>query len=391
MMNDWSKWLDYWLQKLKPNIPTYLKDSQQVLDELKHLRLPPNAKLFTCDAVSMYNNIDTEHAIRVISWWLNDMDEKGKLPANFPLEAVIHSMKIIMRNNLFEWGCLYFLQLIGTAMGTSSAVMWATLLYYAYHEVHKLIPSHGACLLYFKRFIDDIFGIWVGNSTTDWDNFCNDVNNFGILKWDIKQQRLSTTVNFLDLTLTINNDTITSKTYQKEMNLYLYLPAASAHPQGCIKGTIYGLIRRYFNQNTYRKDYVHIVGLFYRRICARGWDPAFVRNLITEASTRIETASTAQQIAPPAQLNANNNTRIADEIYLHFQFHPNDISRRQIRAIYDEHLADQFHNILGIKRAIVAYSRPKNIGDHVTQAKLHEAAGNTASIIMGEYNLGSNP
>ena len=231
----------------------------------------------------------------------------------------------------------------------------------------------------------------MGNSTTDWDNFCNDVNNFGILKWDIKQQRLSTTVNFLDLTLTINNDTITSKTYQKEMNLYLYLPAASAHPQGCIKGTIYGLIRRYFNQNTYRKDYVHIVGLFYRRICARGWDPAFVRNLITEASTRIETASTAQQTAPPAQLNANNNTRIADEIYLHFQFHPNDISRRQIRAIYDEHLADQFHNTLGIKRAIVAYSRPKNIGDHVTQAKLHEAAGNTASIIMGEYNLGSNP
>jgi len=48
-------------------------------------------------------------------------------------------------------------------------------------------------------------------------------------------------------------------------------------------------------------------------------------------------------------------------------------------------------NTLGIKQAIVAYSKPKNIGDHVTQAKLHEAAGNTASIIMGEYNLGSNP
>ena len=80
-----------------------------------------------------------------------------------------------------EVSSLYFLQLIGTAMGTSSAVMWA-MLYYAYHEVYKLIPLHGTSLLYFKRFINDIFGIWARNSTIDWDNFCDDVNNFGILK-----------------------------------------------------------------------------------------------------------------------------------------------------------------------------------------------------------------
>ena len=67
MMNSWSKWLNYWRQKLKHLIPTYIKDSQQVLDEIKTIELPPNAKLFTCDANSMYNNIDTEHAIRVIS------------------------------------------------------------------------------------------------------------------------------------------------------------------------------------------------------------------------------------------------------------------------------------------------------------------------------------
>jgi hypothetical protein len=106
----------------------------------------------------MYNNIDTEHAILVITWWLKDLDSKNLLPENFPLEAVIEAMTIIMRNNIFEWGDMFFLQLLGTAMGTSSAVMWATL-YYAYHEVHTLIPKHGHNLLYFKRFIDDIFGV----------------------------------------------------------------------------------------------------------------------------------------------------------------------------------------------------------------------------------------
>ena len=126
-MNDWSQWLDYWLQQLKSSVPTYVKDSQQVLDEVKTLNLPPTAKLFTCDANAMYNNIDTDHAITVISWWLTDLDTRHQTPLFFPLEAVIDAMKIIMKNNIFEFGDCYFLQLLGTAMGTLSAIMWATI------------------------------------------------------------------------------------------------------------------------------------------------------------------------------------------------------------------------------------------------------------------------
>ena len=258
-MNDWSKWLDYWLQDLKEFVPTYIKDGQQVLDEIKDLNLPPGAKLFTCDANAMYNNIDTDHAIEVITWWLNDLDAQNKLGTLFPLEAILEAMRIIMKNNIFEFGDCYFLQLLGTAMGTSAAVMWATL-YFAYHEVFTLIPKHGAHLPYFKRFIDDMFGVWTGNHA-QWLEFCNDVNNFGVLTWDILEQTPSDSVDFLDLTLSIRGNKIVSRTFQKKMNLYLYIPPTSAHPAGCIKGTIYGLVRRYYAQNTFRKDFVHFVSL----------------------------------------------------------------------------------------------------------------------------------
>ena len=36
-LNDLSRWLDYWLQKLKPFLPTYIRDSTQLLDQLKAL------------------------------------------------------------------------------------------------------------------------------------------------------------------------------------------------------------------------------------------------------------------------------------------------------------------------------------------------------------------
>ena len=161
----------------------------------------------------MYNNIDTDHAITVITWWIEDLDNRGLLPLGFPIEAVLSAMRFIMKNNLFEFGDLFLLQLLGTAMGTSAAVMWATL-YFAYHEVHTILPKYGHLLLYFKRYIDDIFGIWIGNEL-EWSSFANDINNFGMLKWDIDEISPSKSVNFLDMTLSIKFNRIISKTYQK--------------------------------------------------------------------------------------------------------------------------------------------------------------------------------
>ena len=282
---------------------------------------------------------------------------------------------------------MYFLQLIGTAMGTSAAVMWATI-YYAYHEVHTLIPKHGHNLFYFKRFIDDIFGVWIGNTTTEWDAFCTDVNDFGILTWDIEDQTPSTTVDFLDLTLTIEGRRIVSRTFQKEMNLYLYIPSASAHPDGCIKGTVFGLIRRYYAQNTCRKDYIHFVVLLYTRLLDRGWDKEFIRRLIIKACTTVETGTPTNNPTNTPTESTNDN---ANRLFIHLQFHPDDIPRQKIQQLYQEHCGDLFDATMGIKKPTIAYSRAPNIADYVTQAKLHQAPGREASVIMGEFKQGLDP
>ena len=265
-LNNLSRWLDYWLQKLKPQIKTYIRDSSDLLLRLKELgQLPPGAKLFTADAKSMYTNIDTDHAIEVISLWLDSLE--GQLPAGFPLEAVKDAMTIVMRYNLFQYGDMYFLQLLGTAMGTSSACMWATI-YYAVHEMGILIPKYTNNLLMFICFIDDMFGIWIDNSTPDaWNNFKLDVNNFWILEWDIEEP--SDSVDFLDLTISLKNRRITTKTYQKALNLYQYLTPTSNHPPRMMRGIIHSLLSKYYEQNSNSDDYVAMATKLFRRHVAR--------------------------------------------------------------------------------------------------------------------------
>ena len=128
-------------------------------------------------------------------------------------------------------------------MGTPAAVAWATL-YFAFHENTVLLPQFRSSLFYYRRNIDDVLGIWLCEDPATWTHFKSELNNFSRLKWDIEEP--SHTVNFLDVTLTLKNGTIETTTFQKEQNLYLYLPPSSCHPHGTIKGTIYGLIGRYF-------------------------------------------------------------------------------------------------------------------------------------------------
>ena len=85
----------------------------------------------------MYTNINTEHGIQIFHEWL--MDSKDDLPSDFPMSLFLKVLEIVMCKNIFQFDDLLFHQEEGTAMGTSTAVLYATI-YYGRHEKTTLIP-----------------------------------------------------------------------------------------------------------------------------------------------------------------------------------------------------------------------------------------------------------
>jgi hypothetical protein len=103
---------------------------------------------------------------------------------------------------------------------------------------------------YFRRYIDDVFGIWIPTTTDNdstWSEFKQTFNSWGNLKWSPEEPTKKT--NFLDLNIEINHSGLQFSTFQKPLNLHLYIPPLSAHPQSCLKGLIAGELRRYWLQN----------------------------------------------------------------------------------------------------------------------------------------------
>ena len=168
----------------------------------------------------------------------------------------VEAARLVMRWNIFEYGDCCFKQLIGTAMGTPAAVLWAIIYFYP-HKKNTIVPSFAQKMPLLVRYIDDIFLLVLyggDNRFTPEEciQFGNMINDYGILKREVEEP--STSVNYLDLTVSIENGALVTKTYKKSSSLYQYIIFNSAHPPWMMKGVVLSMFTTYYFPNTYRED-----------------------------------------------------------------------------------------------------------------------------------------
>jgi hypothetical protein len=350
------------------------KNSIEIIQDLKEIHLPNNAVIFSADAESMYTNIiniDTDLALDTLKDFLTI--NSAHIPMNFPTSLFLRVMEIVMKNNIFSFQEIFWIQLSGTAMGTPVACSYATITYGHYKNM-SILPTFTDNLLYYKRYIDDIFVVWappVTNKMETWTTFKNTLNQWGSLEWIVEEPLQS--LNFLDLTLHISNSKILTKTYQKSMNLYLYIPSNSAHPPSCLIGPITGELRRYWLQNSNKNDFNKILTNFIQCLTERRHKLHDLIPIFHQAATIL---SQRNHLNHNPVRNTDSDTN--DTLYLHWQYHPNGIQRTTLRQLYDMHLAP----FLDYKDMVVAMSSPKNLKDLLTRATLEpEYPGNISNIV----------
>ncbi len=188
--SDWAslvyplgKWLDYALQPVIANQPSYFKDLFSLKQELDKIVFPPKASIITFNAVSMYTNIKIDDCIERISTFLANIWDKHDC------KAVKTAMEIVMKNNQMRFGDLIFHQIHSVAMGMSPAPTFANL-YVAIYELNHITPLLEKHLLFYKRFINNGFVIWLHDldstiNVENWNDLKALVNAMG-LKWTFK-------------------------------------------------------------------------------------------------------------------------------------------------------------------------------------------------------------
>jgi hypothetical protein len=394
LLHGLGRWVDHYLQQICAGIPYRATSSQTLVDELRALGpLPPSARFFTCDALSMYTNIDTDDALETIDKYLRQTDACRTLDTD--CDSIMAALKIIMRHNVFRFGDTYWLQLQGTAMGTPPAPMYATL-YFAILEI-QFCPSE-LPLAFYRRYIDDGFGIW-NPSTSDtvaaaaeWTSFQLRFNGLCSLRWEFTPQ--STSVDFLDLTISLDQHsfTISTRLFEKALNLYLYLPPHSSHPPGVLKGLIFGMIKRIFQLSSDTIQAQSDCRRFLTRLVARGYSPLNVTRIarLAEASLRTRPDPSSRATQSPS-------------LFLHVPFHPSDPRSSLIQQQFRSRMLVPGNRPLSsicnnerkpfkLDRLTIAYSRPRNLGNYFSPRKLHGPGVEASAVIDSDERIdASNP
>lgn len=394
-----GKWLDDQLQPIAQAQRSFFKSSHDLKKSIEQLAIPDGSFLFTADATSMYTNIPTNAACTEIESYIrNDWP-------HLKVDAIVEALRMIMEMNYFQFGDTNWKQLIGTAMGAPPAPPYATI-FYGIHE-HAFLDDFSDILLYYRRFIDDVFGIFrtTGNPTLDrqrWLNLQLRMNTFHGLEWTFTP--LSTSVDFMDLTIRIESNTIVTSLFEKALNIYQYLPPRSCHPPGVITGLVYGNILRTFLLCSKDEDITAKLTLFYHRLRVRGWEsstliPLFIRGLETAYERRRQAATPSHHAAAQAQ----QPTRQKEDppIFLHLMFNPLDPPSRIVHQNWQStfmqprnrpHINYLDDTVRGRRKRYsfgkltVCYHRQPNLGNLLSYRRLKMTSGRRVSdYVDGDF------
>ena len=317
-----GKWVDKQLQPIVRDQRTYFKDSFELkLESLD--TLPPNACLFTYDAISMYTNINTEECLQRLEAFISNPTTMTRYPHLSP-RALTEALHIVMHNNRMKFGNLFVRQHKGIAMGMAPAPSIANLFVAIYEEAHiTTFPS--SSLHFLRRFIDDGLGIWLRDPDQQqdniyWEMFQTIVNGMG-LQWEFSSR--SSDVTFMDLNIHLRNGRLFTNLYAKPMALHLYIPPTSCHAPGIATGLVFGHFYRIYQLCSYQHTIEQEMYLFFKRLLDRGYSFSQLAPLFLAAETqgthRVEITRALQQ-NPQTTLQRSRNTSQPTQTFFHLQY-----------------------------------------------------------------------
>ena len=216
-----SAFIDFHIKPLVKSIPSYIRDTTDFLNKINSISIGLDDFLVTMDVSSLYTNIPHHDGIAAIREALNKRIDQT--PHTWILLRLVH---FVLNKNFFEFNGKFYLQKMGTAMGTKMAPNYANLFMQSIEE--KLLNSSHLKPKAWYRFIDDIWFVWP-HSEADLLKFIGLANNLHpTIKFTYEYSL--TEISFLDVLVKKTGNGIVTTLYTKPTDAHLYLNYHSCHP-----------------------------------------------------------------------------------------------------------------------------------------------------------------
>ena len=259
--------IDFFLKPLCATLPSHLRDSQHFIAILRQTPISHSTLLFTLDVESLYTCIPIEDGIRAVSraFLLNPDPSRPDL-------TLLSLLRLTLTTNNFSFDDQEWLQTHGVAMGKAYGGSFANL--FLGHWEKLALSSFEPTTNLWLRFQDDIFGLWEHGA----DSLSLFVEHLNMQHPNIRVTlKYGTSIDFLDLHVTIQNCNLQYSVFFKDTDGHLVLPPSSHHPSSTFKGLLYGEIFRFASHSSTHSDFVNSLRIVTPIWRAQGYSRVSIR------------------------------------------------------------------------------------------------------------------
>lgn len=282
-----SHFIDRILLPLVQSQNTYIKDTKDFIQKLENLNLNNNILLATFDASNMYTNLEYSEIIEAVKRVTKNLicnNYPFQIP---PIEDIIKSLEIILKNNEFTFNSKTYRQRTGVPMGGAASAELADIRMFEILEHILSKYSHRDKIAFCGRYRDDGFILFNGNKNELQELFitANKAHKYLKFTYEISSERII----FLDTEVYkgkrfLDSGILDLKTFRKPTETFQYLDRNSCHPKSVFKGFIKGEIIRNIRNTNDIYERTKIINSFREKLLQRNYKQTEIDEAIISTS-----------------------------------------------------------------------------------------------------------
>ena len=289
-----QSWLEHFLTPFSKSygIFEYTKDTSTILqcieDTNKKIEEEQwnliKATLFSIDVKALYPSVKLTHLKKALTESFQNWTDWSKTSITILVNIIMYTLE----NQQIRWnGSLYMLNQ-GIPTGAKHCVPLANIfLTFIFRELIKSDQSFEKMFLenlkIWQRFIDDCFGLFLGEETHFSNFYTKLTEQFKKFDLDLTLETSKDAIVMLDLVIFISDNRLHTKENRKETAANSYLQYGSAHPSFTFKGIVKSQMTRLRRLCSRNEDFAIAIEQLRQRCTNSGYNKETVNEILKNA------------------------------------------------------------------------------------------------------------
>jgi len=218
-----------------PDATSSVGNSFKLVKELNGNMMDYGCTLASLDVVSLFTNVPSQFVYEGIEnrWELIERNTK------IPKQEFINAIRLVLESTFFVFDGTFYKQIFGTPMGSPLSPIIADLVLRDIET--KAIKKLPFQLPLYRRYVDDIL---LAAQVDQFNIIIETFNSFHKRLQFTLEMSIDNKINFLDVTIILNDRIMMFDIYEKPTNTGRYINYYSRHPSAQKRSIVYGLIDR---------------------------------------------------------------------------------------------------------------------------------------------------